>query len=413
MNMVGNSRGGAKGCAEHFMNTRDNEHIELFELRGFMSDTLEGALNEVYAISRGTKCQKFLYSLSLNPPPDAQVSTAAFEDAIERVEKELGLTDQPRAIVFHEKKGRRHAHCVWSRIDAAEMKAVNMSFDREKLQTISRELFLHHGWKMPPGLANREHSDPRNYTLAEWQQSRRSDRHPQAIKRDFEDAWAISDSRAAFVHALEERGYRIAKGNRRSFVAVDAHGEVYAIARQAGVKTKEVRARLGDGDDLPEVETIQAQFAAEMTETTARLKGELIAKHDHNELEFEDRRIELVRKQRSERERLEHTHKSRQKAETLERQARFRKGFAGIWDRLNGSHGKLKRQNETEAKASAKRDREENDALIFRHLGERKRLSLFRVSLRRDYGRQRARLERESQHHLGITTKPTGPEPNR
>lgn len=412
MNLVGNSRGGAKGCAQHFMNTRDNEHVELFELRGFMSDSLEGALNEVYAISRGTKCQQFLYSLSLNPPPDEHVSTAAFEDAIERVEKKLNLIDQPRAIVFHEKKGRRHAHCVWSRIDASEMKAIQMSFDREKLQTISRELFLHHGWKMPPGLANREHSDPRNYTLAEWQQSRRVNRHPQAIKRDFEDAWAISDSKSAFIHALEERGYRIAKGNRRSFVAVDAHGEIYAIARQAGVKTKEVRTRLGDENEFPAVETVQEQFAGEMSEANQRLKGELEIHSSQNELEFERQREALVHKQRIERSALQKQQEARRRSETLERQARFRRGLPGLWDRLNGTHGKTKRRNEAEAHLSDKRDREEKDALVFKHLGERKHLSMFRVAMRRDYGRQRARLEKDTRRFTGVALKPSGPEMN-
>ncbi|MEM9739275.1 MAG: relaxase/mobilization nuclease domain-containing protein, partial [Pseudomonadota bacterium] len=202
MNLVGNARGGAQAAAEHFLNTRDNEHVEVYELRGFVSDDLAGALNEIYAISRGTRCKQFLYSLSLNPPPTEQATTQDFEDAIARVEAKLGLSDQPRAIVFHEKKGRRHAHCVWSRIDVGEMKAIQMSFDREKLKTISRELFLHHGWQMPPGLAHRESRDPRNYSLAEWQQARRIKTHPNQITRDIEDAWAISDTRESFAHAL-------------------------------------------------------------------------------------------------------------------------------------------------------------------------------------------------------------------
>jgi hypothetical protein len=41
----------------------------------------------------------------------------AFEAAIDMAEQRLGLDGHPRAIVFHEKEGRRHAHAVWSRID--------------------------------------------------------------------------------------------------------------------------------------------------------------------------------------------------------------------------------------------------------------------------------------------------------
>ena len=58
---------------------------------------------------------------------------------------------QPRAIVFHEKNGRRHAHCVWSRIDAARMRAINMDHSRRKLMDISISLYRDHGWLMPEG----------------------------------------------------------------------------------------------------------------------------------------------------------------------------------------------------------------------------------------------------------------------
>jgi hypothetical protein len=50
-----------------------------------------------------------------------------FELAADEVERVLGLEGQPRAIVFHEKEGRRHAHVVWSRIDARAMRADSTS----------------------------------------------------------------------------------------------------------------------------------------------------------------------------------------------------------------------------------------------------------------------------------------------
>ncbi len=132
---------------------------------------------------------------------------ADFEAAIARVEEQLGLSAQPRAIVFHEKEGRRHAHAVWSRIDMEKMKAVQMSFDHEKLKSLSRELFLEHGWKIPRGLVNSEERNPKNFTHAEWQQAKRIGKDPRAIRTDIQDAWAISDSKAAFRHAMAECGY--------------------------------------------------------------------------------------------------------------------------------------------------------------------------------------------------------------
>lgn len=48
------------------------------------------------------------------------------------MENKLGLSGQPRAVVFHVKKGREHCHVVWSRIDLDKMRAVQLSNDRQK-----------------------------------------------------------------------------------------------------------------------------------------------------------------------------------------------------------------------------------------------------------------------------------------
>jgi hypothetical protein len=67
MILVGNQRGGAKDLALHLLKD-ENEHVEIHEIRGFAAQNLMGALNEVYAISKATRCKQFLFSLSLNHP---------------------------------------------------------------------------------------------------------------------------------------------------------------------------------------------------------------------------------------------------------------------------------------------------------------------------------------------------------
>ncbi len=257
MILNGNQRGGSKNLALHLMKA-ENECVNIHELRGFMSQELMGAFNELYAISRGTRCKQFMYSLSLNPPRNKQVSIKDFETAINRAEKQLNLQDQPRAIVFHEKHGRRHCHVVWSRIDLKTMKAVQISYDREKLTTLSRELFLQHGWDMPVGLKNKADRDPKNFTHAQHQQAQRTGKDARQIKTEIQESWAISDSKGSFEHALAEHGYFLARGDRRGFVVIDMNGEVYSVPKQAGVKTKDVRAKLGDENKLPSVADILA-----------------------------------------------------------------------------------------------------------------------------------------------------------
>ncbi|MEM9375613.1 MAG: relaxase/mobilization nuclease domain-containing protein [Pseudomonadota bacterium] len=403
MMLKGRARGGAQACAAHLLNAADNEHVDVFELRGFASDTLPGALNEVYAISRGTRCKQFLYSLSLSPPPSEDVSVADFVEAIELTEQRLGLAGQSRAIVFHEKKGRRHAHCVWSRINVAEMKAIQLSFDGRRLKALSRDLFLQHGWQMPPGLTDRRNRNPKNFSHAEWQQARRVGADPRHIKTAIAEAWAISDSKTAFVQALDERGFVLARGDRRGFVAVDIQGEVHSIPRKAGVKTKQVRERLGDEADLPGVDQARAEIAGAMLDNIERFRGELDQGSETAAADFERRRSELVRRQRTERQSLKETQERRQIIEAKARQKRFQGGVKGLWGRIRGEHSRVRKQNELEAAVAAKRDTAEHDVLIAKHLSQRRHLNIFLLKERRDYGRKRLRLERGARRYTEMT----------
>lgn len=393
MILVGNQRGGAKDLARHLLKA-ENDHVEVHELRGFVSDNLASALNESYAISRGTRCKQFLYSMSLNPPPDREVATADFEAAIEQVEDRLGLTGQPRAIVFHEKEGRRHAHAVWSRIKADEMKAVHMSKDREKLMEVSRDLFREHGWRMPRGMMESEERDPRNFSLEEWQQAKRAKADPREIKAAIKDCWAVSDSRVAFEHALQSRGFKLARGDRRGFVAVDINGEPYAIARWAEVKTREVRARLGELDEnYPRIEDRKREFASELGTRLRELRAEEDRRAEQQREHLEQERKTLAHKQQAERAAQQQAIKARWDAEQAERQARFNRGWRGLVDHFSGRVKRLRGQNMVESYQAMLRDRAEKDALIFGHLEQRRELAQRVKIQQRDYGQRRSELD--------------------
>jgi hypothetical protein len=389
MILVGNQRGGAKDLALHLLK-EENDHVEVHELHGFAARDLRGAFNEAYAISRGTRCRQYLFSLSLNPPLTVNVSTEDFRSAIARVEKDLGLTGQPRAIVFHEKQGRRHAHCVWSRIRADDMKAVQLSFTHRKLMGIARELYLEHGWKMPRGLTRSKAGDPRNFTLAEWQQAKRIGQDPRAIKTALQDAWAMSDTKAALTRALEERGYRLARGDSKAFVVLDRHGEVYSLPRQIGIATKAVRARLGDGSDLPDVTSVKTEIAKDMRPVLSSLKSGLLADMRDENKNLREERQKMLARHREARQTLMEAVEERRWKEAAERQKRFRTGLKGVWDWVRGETERIRARNEAEAKAAAMRDRAEIDALIFSQLEEKRCMIDVRHELAQAYaGRSR------------------------
>ncbi|WP_028792849.1 relaxase/mobilization nuclease domain-containing protein [Thalassobaculum salexigens] len=367
MILVGNPRGGGRDLAQHLMKT-DNERVVVAELRGFIADDLDGAFRETYAISRGTQCRQYLFSLSLNPPRDAAVADSAFFQAVDQAEAKLGLTDQPRALVFHEKCGddgrvRRHAHVVWSRIDVEEMKAIPLPHSKRKLQDVARDLYLEHGWQMPRGLAVSGERDPRNFTLAEWQQARRIKESPREIKAAFQDSWAISDSKAALAHALQERGYWLARGDQRGYVAVDRHGEVHNIAKRVGIRTKAVRERIGDMEELPSVSDTKIEIARAMQAKMQDFQREVAEREERERVEATKTREVLEARQRAERQAHQEAARLRAQAEERERQNRLRTGLAGLWDRLRGERKRTLERNRLEAEMAQRRDKDARERL--------------------------------------------------
>ncbi|MFP7673719.1 relaxase/mobilization nuclease domain-containing protein [Marivita sp. S0852] len=388
MILKASQRSGGLKLAAHLLNDRDNDHVEVHDLRGFTANDLHGAFQEADAISKGTRCQQYLFSLSLSPPETEKVSVADFEKAIDRIEECLGLSDQARAIVLHEKDGRRHAHVVWSRIDVMEMKAIKLPFYKTRLNEVSKDLFLEHGWRLPEGYRDKRNRDPRNFTLAEWQQAKRQGKDARDIKRTFQEAWAVSDTKEAFANALEEKGYVLARGDRRGFVAVDVHGEVFAVPKWAGLKTKQVRDKLGDPKDLRSVDKAKVHIAQTMQPVLSRWQEELDARKQKLKEQQDQARAELVKRQRAERERLKSKQNERRIFEAEQRQARFRSGLQGLWDRVRGEHGRIRKENELEAWQAHVRDQKQMDNLVFRDLEDRRALKrsqlVERVALSQD-----------------------------
>jgi hypothetical protein len=150
------------------------------EARGFVSESVLGALKEAQAISKGTRRRQYLFSLSLSPPRTEAVRAEVFEKALDAVEDKLGLNGQPRVVVLHEKEGRRLCHAVCSRIDADTMTAEPLAFFKTKLRDISKQLDLEHGWQMPKGLMDSKARDPVTSTIILV-----SSIHPEAVDTPF------------------------------------------------------------------------------------------------------------------------------------------------------------------------------------------------------------------------------------
>ncbi|MEM7060803.1 MAG: relaxase/mobilization nuclease domain-containing protein [Pseudomonadota bacterium] len=388
-------RGNAPQLADYLLSMRDNEHVELHDIRGFMSDDLHEAFAEAEAIASGTKCKKHLFSMSLNPPENQNVNREAFEHAVEQIERKLDLADHPRALVFHEKEGRRHAHAVWSRIDSETMRAKNMSFYKHKLMEVSRDLYLQHDWEMPNGMIDRSMRSPLNFSRAEWQQAQRAKQDPKLIKAAFQECWRNSDSVDGLKASLEEKGFFLAKGDRRSVVAIDVKGETFALSRWSGVKAKDVRERIADSKALPSVADTKAQIASRMTEKLKSYLNEVDAGCRRSSPAIEHKRLEMQARHTNERQAEMQSILAREQQEAKHRAARLPKGFSGIWSRITGGFSKIKQQNEMEALRSWERDRAEKDRLIARQLDERQRLQKAIQKQRKDRAQEVMQIRKE------------------
>jgi hypothetical protein len=391
MILKGSQRGGPRQLATHLLNVSDNDHVTLAETRGFVADDLFGAMAAVQAVSKGTKCRQPIFSLSLSPPKEAEVSTEGLLKAIDRAETALGLEGQPRAVVVHEKDGRKHAHAVWSRIDGEAMKAINLPFFKSRLNDLSKELYLENGWELPEGHRTNGWKNPLNFTLAEWQQAKRLGLDPREVKQVFQSAWSRSDNLSSFRNALEEHGYYLARGDRRGIVALDLEGNVFSVSRWSGVRTKELNARLGKEPDLPGVEDVRQNTKSRITKRLKAVLGDNRKQQEQQLKPLTDAARRMTRTHRAERALLNKKQDQRLQKENKMRAAKFRRGLGIVLDVLSGRLFTLRRENEREAFVGYLRDRAQREQLVSTQLKERAALQI-KIDLMRD----RHRTERQS-----------------
>jgi len=256
-------KGSASGRAQHFAEyltaQGQNERVRIVEIRGVAADNVADAVLEMDAHGAGTRAQKPLYHAHINNRAHERMTDEQRAYAVDRLEKELGLTGQPRVVVVHEKKGREHCHIVWSRIDLEHGVAISDSHNYVRHEIVARELERKFGFDRVQGAhAERDGRVRPNRTAdrAEIQQAERLGIPRTETMQLVTTLWCSADNGQAFATALEDQGWLLARGDRRDFVVVDPKGGIHSLARCVeGAKAKDIRARLIDLDptQLPSV----------------------------------------------------------------------------------------------------------------------------------------------------------------
>ena len=344
-------RGLGQDLATHLLNEHDNEVMEVAHIRGAIAMDLHGAFAEWEAQAHAlTRCENYLYSLSINPDPQQEPLTREeYMDYIQRTEEKLGLTDQPRAVIFHSKYGREHCHVVWSRIDADNEKAVQLAFDREKLMMVTREFARDHGLTLPAGYykdgKGGRGDQGGQLSLYEMHQQRTTGFTKEEHQEMVTDAWRASDSPKAFIQALAQKGYLLATG-KRPYVLVDFYGGMHALPKLIAdktVRTKDIREFLKKDyppESLPTVDQAKDLIAKHRAAIETHAKAE----HYNNEL------AELKRNQEERRTKLQEKEpalRQRQHNDRLNLAARQK----GDRDKIRTAHlAEVKRVNNERAK---------------------------------------------------------------
>lgn len=216
---------------------------------------------------------------------------------------------------------------------------------------------------MPRGFVNSKETNPRNYSLAEWQQAKRVKKHPAELKGMFQDCWAISDSQTSFANSLKENGYILARGDRRGVVAVDHKGEAYSVRQYVGISPRKVRERITNMDSLPDVANAHHAAAKIVTDRLRELQA---AQRRTAVMKLRRLADERRRKQIAQREyarRMQDNQKARLLQEEQQRQARIKTGWRGLIERITGKRRKIEAENRAAAEAAQQRDSGERTAL--------------------------------------------------
>ena len=71
--------------------------------------TVDGFFREIGAVASGTRTKNYFYHANINP--EEHLTAEQRLEAVDRLERNLGLEGQPRFIIEHEKHGAHPPAC--------------------------------------------------------------------------------------------------------------------------------------------------------------------------------------------------------------------------------------------------------------------------------------------------------------
>jgi len=251
--------------SKHLQDENENESVRVVKIEGLASENIHDLLCEIEAQGLGTRCKNPLWIAAINPGPKEYFSEQDRDRAREILEQERGYQGQPYFMVEHEKKGWKHWHVIYSRIDAEHMRALPDGLDAKVCHAAARRIENELGLQKVIGPFDREPGMPRPPRAPEpWEMYRgmQTRLDPREITAEVTALFRQSETGKAFRAALESQGYQLATG-KRGLLILDSAGKEHSLARRIdGIDTKELNAFMRDVDrqTLPTVEQAKERF---------------------------------------------------------------------------------------------------------------------------------------------------------
>lgn len=267
----------------HLSNSHDgNERILLSGSRGLFASSLSEAIEDIMLMTKGARCRKPLLHTSINPAVDMSEGEWALAWSV--YEHEFDLSNHAYVEVTHTKTdGRTHKHRVYSRV-RDDQSAIDLGFNYLRHEKVAR--ILEHTLNRPLTLgrfnraiikqlekdgqgavaawlrmeeAHVQHRPSAAQLARDSQQQKRTKVSIAQVREDLQSAWAAATCGQDFLRLILERGYILARGDRRDYVFLDRTGSVHSPRRRLNVRAGALRAFLADlvQEHLPSVNQVQ------------------------------------------------------------------------------------------------------------------------------------------------------------
>lgn len=258
--IAGGSRCNSRYFSWHLMRTDRGQTVAVRDVVGLMGDDIRGWFEQMEALAEGGRTKNVFYHFSLSPRAGEAFTPEQEKVAVVTALENLGLEDQPYFVIKHGGKDGRpdHYHCIALRVDLDTGKAISDSHNYDIHMRTATQLEKLFGHDLTERGRGPDGPNPKNY---EVQRGKESGINPYDVKAELTELWRQCDTGQAFAAALEDRGYILARGDRRDFVVIDPAGDDHSLARRiGGAKAAEIRARMAgvDRDALPSVDEARA-----------------------------------------------------------------------------------------------------------------------------------------------------------